>query len=283
MKKAYGYKRVSTNAQSKDDVFGLDAQRTAIEQYAAKNDYEIIKWYTDVDSGAKEQRPELNRLIYTADPPGAEGAEAIIVAKSDRISRDIKHYFYFQMLLGKKNVELISANANEDFAVFGAFASVIQALVMSFAQFELERINERMTGGRIAKVSSGKTNCGGRPPLGYRVKADPGNPKNGQLEIYGPEAQIVRLIYKMRAEKKTLREISLEVYLRFHKDFAVSKIHYILNNKVYHGIYNYSGADVYAPELRIVKTERTAEIMAALELEKEQLESFVNSCKGVVD
>ena len=244
-KKAYGYLRVSTSAQSKEDAFGLEAQRAAIEKYAVANGFEIVKWQTDIVSGAKENRPELNRLLYTADPPGTANAEAIIVAKSDRLSRETMQYFYFKMLLLKKKVKLISANEAEDFATFGPFASVMESMVMAFAEYELHRINDRMTGGRIAKISAGKTNCGGKPPFGYRIK-------NKKFEIYEPEAEIVRRIYDLRAEKKTLRQISWEIYKEYNLDFSNSKIDYILKNNIYFGVYHYSGVDADASELKIV-------------------------------
>lgn len=252
LKKAYGYLRVSTAAQSKEDAFGLEAQRAAIEKYAAANGYEIVKWPTDVFSGAKEERIELNKLLYSGDPPGAEKIKTIIVAKSDRLSRDINQYFYFKMLLKKKNVELLSANAAEDFSALGPLAAVMEAMVIAFAEFELERIRDRTTGGRTAKISSGKTNCGGRPPFGYRIKIDPDNPKNKTLEIHEPEAETVRRIHRLRAEKKTLRQISMEIYKRYNLDFSNSKIDYILKNPIYFGMYSYSGVDTDAPELKII-------------------------------
>ena len=256
LKKAYGYLRVSTAAQSKEDAFGLEDQRASIERYASENGYEIVEWREDVCSGAKETRPELDRMLYTADPPGTARVEAIIVAKSDRLSRDIMQYYYFKMLLLKKEIKLVSANAAEDFAAFGPIAPVLESMILSFAQFERQRINERMTGGRIAKISAGKSNCGGRPPFGYRVKTDPDSPKNKRLEIYEPEAEIVRRIYGARAEKTSLKHISRQIYRRYGLDLSLSKILYFLKNPLYFRVYGYAGVDVPGPELKIVKTEK---------------------------
>ena len=67
MKKAIGYIRVSTEEQSADDKYGVEVQRRAIQDYAATNDYEIVLWLTDTISGAKDNRPELDKILYHTD------------------------------------------------------------------------------------------------------------------------------------------------------------------------------------------------------------------------
>ena len=71
MRKAIGYVRVSTEEQSADDKYGIEVQRQAISTYATKNDYEIVDWLTDTISGAKDNRPELDKILYQSDqlPP----------------------------------------------------------------------------------------------------------------------------------------------------------------------------------------------------------------------
>nr|DAU26978.1 MAG TPA: integrase [Caudoviricetes sp.] len=64
MKKAIGYIRVSTEEQSADDKYGIEVQKQAISDYAGKNDYGIVCWLTDTISGAKDNRPELDKILY---------------------------------------------------------------------------------------------------------------------------------------------------------------------------------------------------------------------------
>ena len=75
--KAIGYVRVSTEEQSADDKYGIEVQKQAISDYANRNDFEIVCWLTDTISGAKDNRPELDKILYNADQLPAH--EAVIV------------------------------------------------------------------------------------------------------------------------------------------------------------------------------------------------------------
>ena len=106
MKQAIGYIRVSTEEQSADDKYGIEVQRQAILTYAAKNDYEIAEWLIDTISGAKDNRPELDKILYQSDQLPSH--EAVIIFKNDRMARDTKLYFYYFYTLEKRNVALLS-------------------------------------------------------------------------------------------------------------------------------------------------------------------------------
>ena len=93
MKKAIGYIRVSTEEQSSDDKYGVEVQRQAILSYAGSNGYEIEDWFVDVISGTKDNRPELDKILYQPDQLPTH--DAVIVFKNDRIARDTKLYFYY--------------------------------------------------------------------------------------------------------------------------------------------------------------------------------------------
>ena len=106
-----GYLRVSTDGQIGEDKFGLESQRESIEDFCGKKGYEIAEWYTDQGiSGASEDRPEFNRILQGDIP---EGVEAVVVAKSDRVARDVYIYFAFKNELRKKGLQIISVA--EDF------------------------------------------------------------------------------------------------------------------------------------------------------------------------
>ena len=49
MKNVIGYIRVSTDGQAKDDKFGLDVQRTQIEEYCKKNDMHFMDKIKSID------------------------------------------------------------------------------------------------------------------------------------------------------------------------------------------------------------------------------------------
>lgn len=233
MKKAIGYIRVSTETQAGDDRFGVEAQRKAIEQYAKENEYEIVLWYKDEMSGASDDRPEWNKILYGDDvnnPP----YEAVIVFKNDRVARDTKLYFYYLYTLEKRNVKLISTQ--EQFVEGGEFANIYRALLQFVAEQERKNIATRTGNGRKVKASAGGYS-GGRAPFGYKAE-------NGCLVIEESEANIVRMIFEMT---KTMPMMRVAEWLtdngyraRSGGHFYASHIKKILENEpTYRGMYRY--------------------------------------------
>lgn len=233
-KNAIGYVRVSTEQQANDDKFGIDIQKQAILLYANNNGYNIVDWKIDEVSGAKDDRPALNEILYgdnVTNPP----YESIIVAKSDRVARDIEIYYYYKMLLRKKGVTLISVS--EDFGKFGGFSDMLESFTLCVAKMERENINKRTSAGRKQKAKMGGY-AGGRIPMGYALE-------NGKLIINEPEAKVVRYIFSLRRNGATFYEIIDALKRAGHKsrngkDFAISTVQSILNNeKTYRGFYKY--------------------------------------------
>ena len=233
MKNVVAYIRVSTEGQCGEDKYGLDAQRRDIQEYCDKNDYNILKWFTDEgESGAKE-RPGFDEIVYgeVANPP----YEAVIVAKSDRVARDINVYYYYKMLLTKKDVKLISIS--EDFGQFGVFADMLEAFTLCAAKMERENINKRTSSGRKVKASHGGYS-GGKAPMGYKVE-------NKQLVINPDEVDVVKFIFERKFAGKTMlstvEALNKEGFkTRNGKAFVISTVQSIWNNEpTYRGMYKY--------------------------------------------
>lgn len=233
MTNVVAYIRVSTDGQCGEDKFGLEVQRAQIIEYCSKNDMNILKWYTDEgESGAKE-RPGFDEIVYgeVSNPP----YEAVVVAKSDRVARDINIYYYYKMLLIKKDVKLISIA--EDFGQFGVFASMLEAFTLCVAEMERDNINKRTSSGRKAKASKGGYS-GGRPPYGY-------SPLNGKLVIVPEEAEVVKYVIKSKESGATYQTICDTLNNegktnRSGTKFSISTLQVIVDNKpLYQGMYRY--------------------------------------------
>ena len=84
------YYRVSTDKQGKSGL-GLEAQRATVMNHlnarASSNsgNCEIVSEYTEIESGGKDNRPELERALRDCRLKNAR----LIVAKLDRLSRDL--------------------------------------------------------------------------------------------------------------------------------------------------------------------------------------------------
>ena len=228
------YIRVSTDGQCGEDKFGLERQEEIIKEYCAKNDMEIVRWFRDEgESGAKE-RPGFDEIVYgeVTNPP----YEAVVVAKTDRVARDINVYYYYKMMLNKKDIKLISIA--EDFGQFGVFANMLEAFTLCVAEMERDNITKRTSGGRKVKASKGGYS-GGRAPIGYKVQ-------NGGLVIDEREAAAVRRIFQLREQEglvlmDIVEKINAEGYTnRSGGKFSYSNVHGILSNrKTYEGYYHY--------------------------------------------
>ncbi|MBQ8576341.1 MAG: recombinase family protein [Clostridia bacterium] len=233
-KNVAAYIRVSTDGQLGEDKFGLDAQKEKILEYCSRNDMNIVEWFSDEgESGAKE-RPGFDEIVY-GESFGNPPYEALVVAKSDRVARDINVYYYYKMMLRKKDVELISVA--EDFGQFGVFSNMLEAFTMCVAEMERENITKRTSGGRKMKAAKGGY-AGGRAPMGYKIQ-------NGKLVINEDEAPVVRFIFERKKAGQTmlgtvsaLNEAGYRT--RGGKEFVISTVQSIWNNeRTYRGEYKY--------------------------------------------
>lgn len=74
------YYRVSTHKQGYTGL-GMEAQKAAVRAYVRG---ECVASYTEVESGKRDDRPELMKAIEHAKSVGAK----LVIAKLDRLSRD---------------------------------------------------------------------------------------------------------------------------------------------------------------------------------------------------
>ena len=240
-KRVIGYVRVSTSEQAAGDKFGPVAQREAIKKYCEEHDLQLIEWFEDLGvSGAVEHeddREAMNQIIYgdVKNPP----IEGIVVYKLDRIARDMNLFFYYKMLLQKKDIEILSVT--DETGMFGEFSGVIEAFLMFVAQQERRNITLRTLSGRKLKAKRGGY-AGGRIPLGYILK-------DGKWVIDEKEAHIVRFIFEANALGETSYRIAKvlrdrNIVSKQGGEFTTRQIINILNNrKTYEGYYKFSDVD----------------------------------------
>jgi len=88
VKPAIAYIRVSTDKQGKSGL-GLEAQSASISAFATANGLDIIETFTEVETAkgadALDKRPALKAALAAA----KRGNAPVIVAKLDRLSRDV--------------------------------------------------------------------------------------------------------------------------------------------------------------------------------------------------
>ena len=77
------YYRVSTKKQGRSGL-GLEGQKAAVQQYARMVGATIVGEYTEVETGKRASRPELNKAVAHARRTRA----ILVVAKLDRLARN---------------------------------------------------------------------------------------------------------------------------------------------------------------------------------------------------
>jgi len=87
MQKFVAYYRVSTKIQQNSGL-GLSAQRTDVSKFISKGG-ELIAEFQDVESGKKDNRPNLLKAIEECKKQGA----TLLIAKLDRLSRNASFIF----------------------------------------------------------------------------------------------------------------------------------------------------------------------------------------------
>lgn len=79
-----GYVRVSTQKQG-DSGLGAEAQHAAIAAYVASSECTLIKTYEEIESGKRNDRPQMTLAIAHAKRAKA----TLVIAKLDRLSRNV--------------------------------------------------------------------------------------------------------------------------------------------------------------------------------------------------
>ena len=143
MKQIVTYLRVSTQAQGRSGL-GLEAQREALLRFAQDHAFDIAGEYVEVETGkgsdALERRPELSKAIIHAKRLGG----AIVVAKLDRLSRDV----HFISGLMAHKVPFIVAELGPDvdpfvLHMFAALAEKERAMISKRTKEALARAKAR--------------------------------------------------------------------------------------------------------------------------------------------
>jgi DNA invertase Pin-like site-specific DNA recombinase len=180
-----GYARVSTTEQVNGT--SLQEQRKKIKAVAeliSANKGEVVELLMFVDegvSGAKplDKRPEGAKLLEALEP-----GDTVVVSKLDRAFRSASDALDKADWFSDSGVDLILADMGTDPVTKSGVGRMFFTILAALAEFERERIKERVLEGRAAKKNAGGY-IGGRPPFGFKVN---GRGKDAEL-IPDPQEQ----------------------------------------------------------------------------------------------
>ncbi|NCO16045.1 MAG: recombinase family protein [Alphaproteobacteria bacterium] len=192
------YLRVSTDRQGKSGL-GLDAQRKAVADHVAGKG-EIAAEYVEIESGKKNDRPQLARALAEAKRIGA----VLLIAKLDRLARNVA----FIANLLEAGVEIAAADMPEA----NRFLLHVMAAV---AEHEAQAISDRTRAALAAAKARGVA-------LGWSMPGRAGEQRHAARK--GAErnarkadrhaANVLPVIRQVAARGASLRQIADELNAR---------------------------------------------------------------------
>jgi DNA invertase Pin-like site-specific DNA recombinase len=136
------YRRVSTRQQGASGL-GLEAQDQMINEYVARVNGAILGSFVEVESGKRNDRPELRKALALAKKAKA----TLLVAKLDRLARSVS---FVSVLLDTPGVEFRAAD-------FPDASRMMIQLLSVFAEYEREMISRRTKQALAARRARGHT------------------------------------------------------------------------------------------------------------------------------
>jgi DNA invertase Pin-like site-specific DNA recombinase len=156
VKTAIAYTRVSTASQGRSGL-GLEAQRAALARFAEVEGFKLLETFSEVETGkgsdALDRRPQLAEALKLAKRHKAP----IIVAKLDRLSRDV--HFISGLMAHKTPFIVAELGADADPFMLHLYAAL--------AEKERRLISQRTRDALAAKKAQG-VKLGGLNAKGVR-------------------------------------------------------------------------------------------------------------------
>ncbi len=230
------YTRVSTEDQAREG-FSLEVQKNFLLEYAKNSKWENFCSIAGKDiyeddgfSGATMDRPAFQRLLFDA---RNKKFDLLVVYKQDRLSRKLKDLLC--VLEELESLGIMYKSATEPFDTTSSAGKLSIQQLGSFAEFERNRLIERVFPGMVEGVKKGHWQGARYTPYGYVL-----NKETKKLEININEAKIVKEIFSLYRRGKSTSQIAehyykLGVTSRSGTKFYNKFISNILQNKVYIG------------------------------------------------
>lgn len=192
----YAYCRVSTAAQAEEGI-SLDEQQRRIDGQALAEGWTITERFVERGvSGSVPlgERPEGRRLLAAAAP-----GDIVLAAKLDRVFRSARDALNVIEDFRRRGVSLWLLDIGGDVSGNG-IAKLMLTILSAFAEFERDRIAERIRDARRQLRSEGRS-VGGKRQFGYQVV-------DGRIVADPAEQAAIAEMRRLRKRGRTYREIA---------------------------------------------------------------------------
>ncbi|MGE0193791.1 MAG: recombinase family protein [Planctomycetota bacterium] len=162
--KAIGYARASTSRQD----LSPGAQRAAVEAWAAARGVTVVAWFEDLGISGGAELDKRPGLLAAIDALRTHGAGALLVARRDRLARDVLVNAMVERLCERVGARVQSADGAGNGA--GPEAALMRNIVAAFSAYERMLIRARTKAALALKRERGERT--GTVRYGYRVGED---------------------------------------------------------------------------------------------------------------
>jgi putative DNA-invertase from lambdoid prophage Rac len=176
--RTFGYCRVSTAGQVEGT--SLSDQQRRIEAVAKYHGRELTRIYTE--EGVSGSIPLGQRPLGFELMAGLKNGDTLIVSKLDRAFRSVVDALGVIERLRIRGVQLILADISTEPLGNDGVGRMFFTLMAAFAEFERERIRERITAGKRRTLQAGGYGGGG-VPVEMAVRVDEAT---GKKTVYVP-------------------------------------------------------------------------------------------------
>jgi site-specific DNA recombinase len=212
--KAIAYVRVSTEEQR----LGPDAQRQAIRDWATREDVHVLAWHADLGVGGGLELEEMPALVAALGELRGMGAGLLVVAKRDRLARDVAVASAVEREVQRCGGRVVAAdgtaNGESDADQF------MRRILDAAAEYERALIRARTKAALQAKRAR-------TVPFGFAAAAD------GRLAPAPREQTIVCRVRELRGAGLSIRAVvaacsRLQLHSRAGKPLTVTQVCRIL-------------------------------------------------------
>ena len=247
LKKAVSYYRVSTEIQF------IDRQKSDITEYCNYKHYDLIREFSEVESGKVKVRPVLTEML---DFCKNNHIDIICISELSRLGRSNEILNTIELLNGlginlyslKENINTLDSDGSVN-----ANAALLTSVMSGINQFELTTLKYRLKSGYKERYKNGGCNSSDIQPMGYK-KVDK------KIVIDEEESQLIERIFNMyvngnKGVSQIRRILNAEnIPSKRGKQFKDYTITHMLRNTIYIGQRRFKGEVFELPELQIVET-----------------------------
>ncbi len=264
----YGYSRVSTETQS-EKGYGLEAQREAIEKYAAAQGLTLESIYTDAgisgnlkddaDDDAINKRAGLIEMLAAL-----QDGDTVIVLNTSRLWRSDMTKAIVRRELIKRGAKVISIEQPRyDLYSKDPNDYLINAIMEALDVYERMSISLKLARGRTVKAKTGAKPAG-VAPYGYEYAAD-----KKSIVVNAAEAQIVKFMFTEGQKGRSLGQIAdalngKGILTRRGNTWSRGSVQAILRNEFYTGTLYHAGQPIKGTHEPIISKIQFGKVNAQL-------------------